>query len=98
MATYQELFGLRTNSELQNKIAVAVTVAAQAKLAGTPTSAQAAWAIGVLNNPSGAAAAVINAVLAANKASSAATILAATDATIQSSVDAVIDGIITAGE
>lgn len=94
MATYMELAGLRTDSDLQDKIAVACVIAAEAKLSGTPTAAQAAWATGVLASPGGAAKSVINAVLAANKDAAASAILAATDAAIQANVDAVVDGLI----
>ena len=94
MATYTELYGLRTNSELQDKIAVAVVIAAEEKLSGTPSAAEAAWARGVVQNPGGTAKAAINLVLAANKAATSTAILAATDAAIQANVDAVVDGLI----
>lgn len=97
MATYLELFALRANSDLQDKIAVAVVVAAHEKLSGTPTAAEAAWAKNAITDPGGMSRVVINAVLAANKAVSAATILAASDATIQANVDAVIDGLVLGG-
>jgi len=97
MATYLELFDLRTDATLQNKVAVATTIAAEAKLTGTPTAAEAAWALRVLQNPASYAGTIINAVLAANKAATTTAILAATDAAIQANVDAIVDGIITAG-
>ena len=97
MATYTELFDLRNDSVLRNKIAVAVVVSAEGKLAGTPTAEEAAWAVDVISNPDGTAKQVINLVLAANKDATPSAILAATDAAIQANVDAVIDGLVSAG-
>lgn len=94
MATYLELHGLRQNSDLQDKIAVACVIAAEAKLSGSPSAAEAAWAKGVIASPGPTAMAVINAVLAANKTASASTIAEASDASIQTNVDAVVDGLI----
>ena len=97
MATYEELYDLRNNEPLKNKIAVAAVVAAEAKLSGTPTAAQATWARGVISSPSGTAKQLVNLVLAANKSLAVSVIQAASDSAIQSNVDAVIDGLI-AGE
>ena len=94
MATYAELYDLRSDSDLQDKIAVACVIAAEAKLSGTPSAAEATWAKSVLASPGGTANSVINAVLAANKGIAAATILAASDASIQANVDSVVDGLI----
>lgn len=94
MATYLELSTLRSDSDFQDKVAVACVIAAEAKLSGTPSAAEASWARGVLASPGGTANSVINAVLAANKSASVAAILAATDAAIQANVDAVVDGLI----
>jgi hypothetical protein len=94
MATYTELYGLRNNSVLRNKIAVAVVVAAQTKLAGSPSAAEAKWAVGVVTNPNSAANAAINLVLAANKDATVEQILEASNPAIQSNVDAVIDGLV----
>ena len=98
MAAYSELYDLRTDSGLRNKIAVATVVAAQEKLAGTPTAAEASWARGVTNSPNSAAKAVINLVLAANKAASTSAILAASDEDLQTAVDDVVDGLILGEE
>ena len=98
MATYEELFALQTNDALRQKVAVATIVAAQAKLAGTPSAAEATWAKEVIQYPIGdRARSVLNLVLAANKDVSVATIEGANDAAIQANVDAVIDGLIAAG-
>ena len=94
MAAYIDLYNVRSNTELRNTIAIAVVVAAQEKLAGTPSAVEAKWAVGVVRNPNGTAAAVINLVLAANKGLTIETILAAGDPAIQANVDACIDGLI----
>jgi len=97
MATYMELFALRADSDLQDKIAVAVAIAAYAKLSGTPSADEAAWAKNAIADPGSMSRVVINAVLAANKTESVATIQGASDAVIQTTVDAVIDGLVLGG-
>lgn len=95
MATYQELYDLRVNDALRAKVAVAAVVAAWTKLAGTPTAAEAAWAKGVIASPDGTATQLVNAVLAANKDASVAAITSASDAIVQTNIDAIVDGLVT---
>ena len=98
MATYAELFNLRHDSALINRISVAVSIAAEAKLvAATPTAAELAWAVQVLSNPGAEAQRVLYTVLAANKDATVAAIQGASDAAIQTNVEAVLDGLIAAG-
>ena len=98
MATYEELFDLRSNSALKNKITVAVVKKAQALLDGaTPSIAQVTWAKEAINNPIGKAESLMNYVLAANSASDVSTILGATDTAIQNNVDAAVDVIVSGG-
>lgn len=97
MATYEELHELRTDDRLRQQVAVAVMIAAQAKLSGTPTAGEAAWAKSVIGNPGGAGDTVVNLVLAANSGASVASITSATDATVQANVDGIVDGLIAAG-
>jgi hypothetical protein len=94
MATYEELYALGTNDVLRQKTATALVVAAQAKLAGTPTAAEAAWARGVIANPIAAANQVVYVILAANKDAAAAAIISASDTAIQTNVDAVVAGLV----
>ena len=94
MATYMELYGLRQDSDLQDKIAVALVIAAHTQLSGSPTAEQAAWAKSIVSNPGPSSKGVINAVLAANKGAAVGAITGATDAAIQTAVDAVVDGLI----
>jgi len=96
MATYLELFGLASNSDLQDRCTVAIVKAAQAKLSGTPSANEAAWAASVIASPRAAGVRVLNVVLAANSASTTTQITGATDAAIQSNVDAVIDALVVA--
>ena len=95
MATYLELFDLQYDDTLVHKVAVATIIAAETKLSGAPTSAEADWARSVIVNPTETATQVINLVLAANKDASVATITGATDAAIQANVDSVVTGLIT---
>ena len=98
MATYLELYALRTDSDLQDRVAVAVVKKAQALLVGaTPTAAEVAWAAASIASSKAEVPAMLNYVLAANSAASTAAILAATDATLQSSVDTAADAIIAGG-
>jgi len=98
MATYAELFGLRSNADLRNKIAVAVTVKAQAILGlATPTVNQVTWASKALTYPIQEAEKLMNYVLAANSGLTVAQITAAADSAIQTHVGAAVDKMIEAG-
>lgn len=98
MATYEELFGLRTNTALRNKIAVACVIKAQQLLDLTPPTAdQVAWASSTLSNPLAQADKIYSYVLAKNSTFSAAQITGATDVAIQTNVSAAADALITGG-
>ena len=87
MATYAEIRDLFNNSDLKNRIEVAVIVYAQSLMSQTPSAAQKAWIAKVLQAPTAEAAKVMLGVLAANKGLSQAQILAAGDPAIQAQVD-----------
>ena len=92
MATYLELFALRNHSELRNRVAVAVVIAATAiKEEAPPVESRLEWARAALANPEAVAKQVWNSVLAQNESATVAAITGATDATIQTAVDAVVD-------
>lgn len=98
MATYAELLDIATSSSggtLQQKIKVAVVVACETirtESAGTTNHAnRLIWAINTLRDPDAAARSMVWAVLAQNAAASAATITGASDATVQSAVNAAVD-------
>lgn len=98
MATYQELYDLRSDSGLRNKVAVAVVIKAQDLLSGvSPTAAQVTWANAALQSPVQKADVLLGYVLAANKAAGVGAISSASDATIQSNVDAAVDALIAGG-
>lgn len=95
MATYAELFDLRANSAVKNKVTVACIVAAEAirtENGGTANHAnRLIWAAAVFANPEHEASRMLWAVLAANKDSTVGQITGATDAQIQAAVDAAVD-------
>jgi hypothetical protein len=98
MATYIELYDLRSNSSLLNKIVVASTKKAQTLIdLAAPTASQLAWAKKVIDNPLGVSSALFNYVLAANSSATTAAIQSASDATIQANIDAVVDKFIMGG-
>ena len=98
MATYAELYDLRSDETLLNRITVAAAIKAQSLIDGVvPTAAQIAWANETIVDPRSKARALINYVLAANESATVAQIKAATDATIQTNVDAAADALIAGG-
>lgn len=95
MATYLELFSLRNDSELVNRVAVACAVAAEAIRNESDQTTNHAermlWAANALINPQLEAERMMWALLAANKDTTLANIQAATDTAIQQRVDAAVD-------
>lgn len=89
MADYKELRALFNDSDLMERTEVAVVVAANNLLSGTPTAAQKAWAAAVFSSPLGEARKAWMAVLATNNTASVAVIQGATDTALQSQVNAV---------
>ena len=98
MSTYTELYDLRSNSALRNKVAVAVVKKAQSLLdSATPTADEVAWSSNAISNPNQQAEKILNYVLAANSAASVAAITGASDAAIQTNVDAAVTALIAGG-
>ena len=98
MATYSELFGLRTNTDLRNKIAVACTKKAQALVdQASPSADELAWANTVFSAPLAMADKIMAYVLAANSSATTSQIANATDAAIQTNVDAAAAKLIAGG-
>jgi hypothetical protein len=98
MATYAELLTIAsgpTGDSLKNKIRVAVVVAAdvvRAENSATPNHAnRMLWARQALNSPDTEAQKMLWAVLAQNRAFSAAQITGADDATVQNAVNSAVD-------
>lgn len=96
MATYLELRNLFNDGDLINRTSVAIIVAINAKLEGTPSIADKTYAAQVLGNPQAEAKAVLMAVLAANKGVTVSAIQGSTDAALQTKVNAVVDVLIDA--
>lgn len=96
MATYVELFDLRNNAELRNKVSVAVIIKAESMMSGTPTAPEKAWIVKAFANPETEGRRVLMGVLAANKANTVSQITGATDAAIQTNVDAVVPTLVDA--
>lgn len=95
MATYQELFDLRRNQALLDKITVAVQIAAEtiyAEAGGTTNHAnRVIWAREATQHPRAMAEVCMSLVLAANKSNSVAQITGAADSAIQTNVDNLVD-------
>ena len=95
MATHKELFSLWHESELRNLVTVAVVVAAEEvwiEDSGTPNHAnRLLWAKATLESPASVAGAMFRLVLAVNKDATKEAILDASDASIQSAVNAAVD-------
>jgi len=96
MATYLEVRDLFNDSDLTNRVAVAVLVSVKDKLAVSPTTAEKAYAAKVFANPQAEAKKVLKYVLAVDNGSTVAQIQGVSDAALQTNVDAVIDVLIDA--
>ena len=94
MATYTELHALRgaTGADvLQQKIAVAICIKANTLSKATPTVPQKDWAKSALANPEAYVATVLNYILADYNTATTAAIIGATDAQVQTAVNAAVD-------
>ena len=95
MAAYKDLYKLKNDSDFQDKVAVAVVVAAQSiSKDSDPPANQAArlvWAEKAMTNPKSVAESMLWAVLAANRTATTTQILGALDPAIQANVDDAVD-------
>lgn len=95
MATYVELYDLRSNSALKNRIMVGCIIAAEAIRTEAPATANHAnrllWAKAVFADPDAEATRMMMALLAQFNANTVAQITGATDAGIQSAVNSAVD-------
>ena len=97
MATYQEIRALINDSDLQEKLEVAISVSADAFMrAATPTADEVVWADKVLNGPKVEANKALISILAANASLTVAQILGATDESIQSQTDEIVPRLVEA--
>lgn len=91
MATYDELLGAAGDSGLVRKVRVACIVAAEGiRNNGSATAAEKAWARRAFTDPEDTARQMMWACLAANRNNTLGQILGATDAQIQTVVDAAV--------
>ena len=95
MATYDELNDLAGQNVLVDRIAVAITIAADKVLNEANTTpnnaARLVWAKSAFNNPLAQAKAFQNAGLAANQGATVTQIINATDAAILANVESAIN-------
>lgn len=95
MATYEELYSLRNDSALRNRVVTACIMAAETvmnELDTVPNNVnRLIWAKSVFANPNAEADRMFMAILAANSAAEVSVIQGATDAAIQTNVDDHID-------
>lgn len=95
MATYTELYDLRANSALKNRIMIACIIAAEAIRTEAPATANHAnrllWAKAVFASPDAEAERMMMALIAQFNTNSIAQITGATDAGIQAAVDGAVD-------
>ena len=95
MATYAELFALTQNGALRDRVSVACMIAAEKIRVEAVTipnnAARRVWARRVLENPDTAALSALRAALVQNATSSVASLTAASDAVLQTAIDAAVD-------
>ena len=95
MATYLELFAIRNNGELRNRVAVACVIAAEAirvEQDSVPNHAnRLVWSKAVFANPLREAERMLWAVLAQNAGATQAAILGATDAAVLTAVNTAVN-------
>ena len=95
MATYTELYNLKSDSSLRNRVAVAITIKSKDIIAlETPTQDQKNWATKAITNPAEQADKIYNYLLADNASATVSQIQSATDAAIQTKVNTIIDKLI----
>ncbi len=86
MASYEDLFRLSSNTDLRNRVAVAITIEVETLRSAAPTDEQKWWMKQAIERPELMARRMIWALLAANKDATVANIIGATDTTIQTAV------------
>ena len=99
MATYQEIreiWGNVSNDGLKAQVEVATVVAAEAKLSGVSTADELKWAAAVLSNPRVEAQKALMSVIASNKSVTIEQMQSASDEAVQTKVDGIIDGLVSA--
>ena len=96
MAAYIDLRGLFSDDELKNRTDVAVIVAANNLLSGTPSTAEQKWAAHVFSSPRSEGVKALMSVLATNNALTIAQIQGAQDSALQTAVDIAVPSLVIA--
>jgi hypothetical protein len=95
MATYLELYALRNNADLMQRLIIAILVAANSvrlEASNTPFhSNRVAWAQNAVKDPDVYASKALYLLLAQNKALTVAQIQSVTDTAIQTAVDELVN-------
>ncbi len=95
MSTYEELYNLRNDSALKNRVTTGVIIAAETVMGEAPATVnhdnRLLWAKAVFTNPKREADRMYMAVLAANESATVDAIKTAPDTTIQTNIDDHID-------
>ena len=100
MASYTDLYGIRQDSVLINRVSIAVAIKAQSYIDGaTPTADELNWAAKVLPLAGGRAEAekLLQYLLASNNTATITQITGSTDATLQSAVNDAVDALVGGG-
>lgn len=98
MATYAELLQAEQDAALNNRVRVAIVVAAELirlETTGSNLANRKAWAKEAFIDPFGKSKQMLWAVLAQNRAATLAQIVGADDATVQTAVNAAVDAFAT---
>jgi hypothetical protein len=97
MATYDELLTASANDALRQRILVACVITANTIILEAPATAnhaaRLAWARATIADPNAARNQVLWSALAQNKAATLAQITGASDASLQTAVDAAVAGL-----
>ena len=99
MATYTELFTLRGSPSLdtlRGKITVAIAIKANLLSKATPNATQKAFSVAALQNPDTYTQQVVNYILSEYNTSATSAITGASDAEVQTAVNAAVDTLLGA--
>ena len=96
MASYIDLRNLFSNDELKNRVDIAVVIAANNLLSGTPTTNDQKWAAHVFSGPRSEGAKALMAVIATNNGLTVAQITGASDTALQTAVDLAVPTLVIA--
>ena len=96
MATYVELRNIFSNDELSNRVDIAVIIAANNLLSGTPTINDQKWAAHVFSKPRVEGEKALMAVIATNNTATVEQITGALDSTLQTAVNTAVPALIVA--